>query len=334
MTSEPTGLTYGRYVDLAAERLGGSIVEFTDEFFAPATNLIRPGRGVFIEDKYTDHGKWMDGWETRRHRAPDYDWCVIKLGLPGRISAVDIDTHHFKGNHPEACSIDVACVSPGETPTADAFTELVPRAELDPDSQHLIRIDHEDPVTHVRLNIYPDGGVARLRIYGTVVAPSTATLDGDAFDLVSVENGGTALAASNQFFSDPINLIMPGRGTSMADGWETRRRRGPGHDWAVLALGQPGVIERVVVDTHHFKGNYPQRCSIDGCVMPSGADLKTGLDDHPWTKILPDTALSAHREHRFDDDVVTSGPITHVRLNIFPDGGVSRLRLFGRPAQE
>jgi allantoicase len=111
----------------------------------------------------------------------------------------------------------------------------------------------------------------------------------------------------------------------MHDGWETRRRRGPGHDWAIVKLGARGTLHRVEVDTSHFKGNAPGSCSIEGCDAPGGP---LAADSAGWREILPRTPLRPHTWHRFDQ-VAAAGPITHARLNIHPDGGVARLRLFG-----
>jgi len=348
------------WVDLASERLGGRAVLANDEFFAPKENLLKPGRGTFIEGKYTDRGKWMDGWETRRRRTPGYDWCVIRLGLPGRIRTVTVDTNHFRGNHPESCSIEACAidVDPGAeadkersgkadwcgTPTepdddaevpADAgagapWVELVPRNILTGHAENHFTVTDGGRYTYVRLNIFPDGGVARLRVLGEVMPDWAALAEGTApRDLIAIEHGGVPLACSDQFFSEPVNLLMPGRAGSMADGWETRRRRGPGHDWAVIRLGHPGVVEHVVVDTNHFKGNYPESCALEGCLVtgPPGGIVDDKTD---WFPLLPRTPLEAHREHAFP--IAEGRPVSHVRLNIYPDGGVSRLRVFGRPA--
>ncbi len=330
--------SFSERIDLAAERVGGQALLANDEFFAPKENLLKPGRGVFIEGKYTDRGKWMDGWETRRRRVPGHDWCILRLGLAGVIQGVTVDTHHFKGNHPESCSLD-ACLAPtelsGQDLTAVEWTEIVPRTRLEPHTENeLAVIPPGNPrrFSHVRLNIFPDGGVARLRIWG-VVQPDWERLRREPrLDLLAIEHGGRPLSCSDRFFSDPLNLIMPGRGIDMGDGWETRRRRGPGYDWVVLALGARGVLAEAVVDTCHFKGNYPDSCSLEGCDLSAGEPLAReplAPDACSWQLLLPQTLLSADREHRFQ--LASTSPLTHVRFNIFPDGGVSRLRLFGRP---
>lgn len=317
-------------VDLASERLGGKALEASDEFFAPKENLLKPGRGVFIPDKYTDRGKWMDGWESRRKRGPGHDWCVIRLGVPGIIRGIDIDTNHFLGNAPLYGSVEACALEDGTEPRGSTqWTEILSRSPLQPGSQNLFAIHSDDRWTHVRLNIYPDGGVARLRVYGEVVPDLANRTKGGVVDLAAVENGGRAVAASDMFFGAKENLIMPGKAANMGDGWETRRRRGPGHDWAIVRLGQQGEIVRIEVDTSHFKGNFPDRCSIDACNETGVVDALTWQQVR-WKEILPETKLRADCVHMFEKELNPSGPTTHVRLNIFPDGGVSRLRVWCR----
>ncbi|MEP7015553.1 MAG: allantoicase [Verrucomicrobiota bacterium] len=328
--SAPAGL-----VDLASSRVGGIAVLANDEFFAEKENLLKPGRGIFIPDKYTERGKWMDGWESRRRRTPGNDWCVVQLGLSGVIKQVDIDTNHFLGNHPPFASLDA--ISSNTFPSEVGAVEKLPwvpvlaQSPLNPGSQNLFAINSDQAWTHVRLNIIPDGGVARLRIYGIVVPDRSKVKSGEMVDLVAVENGGVSLACSDMFFSSMNNLIMPGRGENMGDGWETKRRRGLGHDWIILKLGLPGTIRKVEVDTNHFKGNYPDTCSIEGCAAP-GASTDELTSNARWSEILPKTKLQADTRHFFEKELSSIDNCTHLRLNIYPDGGVSRLRVWGMPA--
>jgi allantoicase len=325
--STPPGL-----VDLASIRVGGATIFANDEFFAQKENLLKPGRGIFIPDKYTDHGKWMDGWETRRRRTPGHDWCIIKLGLRGVIQSVDIDTNHFLGNHPPFASLDAVAFGKTfstEAPVIDAlpWTTILAQSPLMPGSQNPFAVSEMGTWTHVRLNIFPDGGVARLRIYGTVVPDWTKMKPGELIDLAAVENGGVALMCSDMFFSSMNNLNMPGRSKNMGDGWETKRRRGPGYDWIVLKLGRPGSVRKIEVDTNHFKGNYPDSCTIEGCFAPEAKDDELGSVH--WSEILPNTKLQADHRHFFESELTLGNECSHVRLNIFPDGGVSRLRVWG-----
>jgi len=324
-------------IDLASEKLGGAALYANDEFFAPKENLLKPSAPIFIEGKYTDSGKWMDGWETRRRRSPrlneTFDWCIIRLGLAGVVRGVGVDTSFFRGNFPAHCSIEVCAVDgqPDFERLVNAeWIEILPQAELQGDSQNHFLINFPHRVTHLRLKIYPDGGVARLRVWGEV-APDWEVLRrrNSELDLAAAENGAAVLTASDMFFGNKHNLIMPGRGADMSDGWETKRRRGAGFDWCVIKLGTAGTITRVEVDTSHFKGNYPESCSIE--VALAGND-DANFDALDWRELLPETKLQAHARHVFADEIKDCGAVTHARFNIFPDGGVSRLRLFGRMA--
>ena len=326
------GMDFTELVDIASERLGGAVLLANDEFFAPKENLLKTSEPVFIEGKYTDLGKWMDGWESRRRRTPGFDWCIIRLGLPGMIRGVVVDTSFFRGNYPEQCSLE-ACAIAG-LPTAEEltnegveWTEILPQVSLSGDSQNAFAIEGVDErFTHLRFKIYPDGGVARLRVYGEPVPDwdRLRRIGGD-IDLAAVENGGLVLSCSDMFFGHRHNLIMPGRAVNMSDGWETKRRRGPGHDWVIIKLGAPGHINRLEVDTSYFKGNFPESCSLEGC-KTSGHVLPVSLD---WKRVLPRTKLQAHTRHLFEEEVIDAGVVSHVRFNIFPDGGVSRLRVYG-----
>jgi allantoicase len=256
------------------------------------------------------------------------------LGLSGTIRGVVVDTSHFRGNYPEQCSIE-ACAIDGLPTTeqlisdATGWTEILPQAKLQGDSQNLFPISDENRWTHLRLKIYPDGGVARLRVYGMVV-PNWERLQsiGGDIDLAAVENGGLVLSCSDMFFGHRHNLIMPGRALNMSDGWETKRRRGPGHDWTILKLGRPGHIRRLEVDTSWFKGNFPESCSVEACNAGETPVERLQDPDFVWKPVLARTKLQAHTRHFFDE-LMEAGMATHVRFNIFPDGGVSRLRVYG-----
>ncbi|WP_394823259.1 allantoicase [Pendulispora albinea] len=324
-------------MDLAAERLGGAVVYANDEFFAEKENLLKATKPVFIEGKYTDRGKWMDGWETRRRRIPGHDFCIVRLGLAGVVRGVVVDTAFFKGNYPAACSID-GCALPGR-PTGEElasestpWVEILPKTALCGDSQNLFPIDAGLRLTHLRVHIYPDGGVARLRVHGDVLpAPRWAGRSGAEVDLAAAEHGALVVACNDMFFGSRHNLIMPGRGIDMGDGWETKRSRAEGPDWAIVRLAAEGSVDRIEVDTNHFKGNYPDTCAIHGIrARPNATAAELLADESQWKLLVPRIKLQAHTRHFLEEELTAErGPYTHVRLSIYPDGGVSRLRVHG-----
>jgi len=309
-------MDFKELVDLAAERLGGSVLYATDDFFAPKENLLKAEKPVWKEHEYTERGKWMDGWESRRKRTPGHDHAIIRLGTPGVLRGVVVDTSFFRGNFPSHCSIE-ACFAAPETPhdALTDWTEVLPKSELKGDSENPFAIENPHAFTHLRFHIYPDGGVARLRVHGEVV-PEWHREGGlqEELDLAAVEHGGQVLTCSDMFFGPKHNLIMPGPSRGMSDGWETRRRRGPGNDWVIVQLGAEAIVRRIEVDTAFFKGNYPDTCSIDG-------DEKEEI--LPRTRMLPDT------RHFFIEELNAVGPVRNIRLNVYPDGGVARLRVYG-----
>lgn len=275
---------------------------------------------IYVDGQYTSTGKWMDGWETRRRRTPGFDWCLIRLGLPARLRGIVVDTSHFRGNYPERCSLEACGVdgNPAVEQLASPETEwlpILPPSPLKGDSQNAFAIDSPYRFTHLWLKIYPDGGVARLRVYGE---PLAASLDG-SIDLAAMENGGRVLSASDMFFSSRHNLLRPGPSLDMGDGWETKRRRGPGHDWVVIQLAEEGCIESIEVDTSHFKGNFPESCSLEAC----------DAEGHPCGELMRRTRLQAHTRHLFEEELHPGISASHVRFSIYPDGGVARLRLYG-----
>jgi allantoicase len=325
-------------IDLASERLGGAVLAANDEFFAPKESLIKPTKPEWREGLYTERGKWMDGWETRRRRAPGEDWAVIRLGTPGTVRGVVIDTSFFTGNYPESASLD-GCEVDG-TPATSVLTDggvvwqpLLPLVTLAGDTRNRFAVERSPRrVTHLRLMIHPDGGVARLRVHGEVVPPDDAFAPGERYDLAAMEHGGFVVECSDMWYGHRQNLILPGRSTHMGDGWETKRRRGPGHEWTIVRLAQRGVIDRVELDTDHFKGNAPGSCSLE-CADTGLMSTDERFDSaQQWRELVATTPLQPHSRHRF---VVEGMPqtCTHVRLNIYPDGGVARLRLFGRPVE-
>ena len=316
------------WIDLAQPRLGAEVIFASDDFFAPKERLIKPEPPVFIPDKYDDHGKWMDGWESRRRRTGGHDHCILRLGRPGIVKGVDIDTSHFTGNYPPAASID-ACRSEGDPGDDADWQALVPATGLQGDSHHFIAVEDERTWTHLRLNLLPDGGVARLRVYGQVQGFWEQRAPSELIDLIALENGGRAIAWNDSHYGTPNNLLAPGRGLNMGDGWETRRRREPGNDWTIIALGHPGAARRIEVDTAHFKGNFPESCLIQAAFVEDGTRQSLIAQSLFWDTLLPRQTLGADTQHRFEAELEAVGAITHLRLNIIPDGGVSRLRLHG-----
>jgi allantoicase len=338
---EPAAASFTGLVDLLAQAFGGKALGCSDEFFAAADNLVLPGRAVFIEGKFTERGKWMDGWESRRKRGAGHDFCILELGSAGRVLGFDIDTQHFVGNHPSFASVDGLHAAKGSTfdqLSNASWLELLPQVPLQPGSQNLFAAEGGGPVTHLRLNIFPDGGVARFRAFGRVlpdwVAPALdaetrAHVSEGAVDLAALANGAITLACSDARFGPMNNLLLPGRAENMGGGWETRRNRGPGHDWLLVQLGARGSVQAVELDTNHFKGNYPDRASLE-LIDAAGARITELIASSAWSALLPESKLQAHTRHFYRTELLARGPATHLRLNIFPDGGVSRLRVWGQ----
>jgi len=324
---------FEKYLNLADARLGTRALYVTDDWFAPVERMLQPTEPEWKEGVYDDNGKWMDGWESRRKRFEGYDHAVLRLGVPGSIKGVDIDTRHFTGNYPPSASLEACFLAEGDPDEHTEWVEVLPAVELQGNSHHYHAIADQRPWSHLRVNIYPDGGVARLRVYGIPHRDWSTVGADEPLDLAAALNGGRALACSDEHFGRMGNLLNPGRGVNMGDGWETARRRTPGNDWVIVALGHPGEIERIVVDTLHFKGNYPDSCSIQAAFVKGGTDSQIETQSLFWRELLPNRKLSMHQEHEFVEEIAPLGPITHVRLNVFPDGGVSRLRLFGRLAR-
>lgn len=313
-------------INLASPRLGAAAVRCSDDFFAPMARLLQDGPAVFRPGVYDANGKWMDGWESRRRRDAGHDWCVVRLGVRGRIAGVDIDTSHFTGNYPKAASLWAAA---GEAAPEgeEGWTEILPAVPLGPSAHHLLPVSSAGVWDWLRLNIFPDGGVARLRVWGEP-APDLAA--GGTVELSLLRNGGRIVAYNDAHYGDVWAILTEGRGRDMGDGWETRRRREPGHDWIIVALGAAGIVERIEIDTAHYRGNFPDRASVQAARVTFGTDASVVTQAMFWPEILAPQKLRADHIHGFE--VVPGGPVTHVKLNIHPDGGVSRFRVFGRRA--
>ncbi|GAA5823941.1 hypothetical protein JCM3770_004140 [Rhodotorula araucariae] len=328
---------FGSLIELSSDALGGSIVDTSDEFFCTASNLLKVPPSVSMKGQFGPNGALFDGWESRRHN-PTYDWTIIKLGALGEMVGCDIDTGHFSGNESPASGVWGAHVPEGETITEDSalWTPLLPITALGPAQRHLFLLPQTSaPVNHLKLTMHPDGGLGRFRAYGRVIpAPAPTHPTGEAVDLAYVLNGGTVTGESDQHFGRGGNLILPGRGVDMGDGWETKRSRGRlgtgKGDWVVVKLAEPGYVEWVDIDTLHFVGNFPNSAELFGI---SSSEECPSYDDAGWTRILGNTKLGPHRQH-FYQLAHPSKAWTHVRLDIHPDGGVKRLRLYGRPKSQ
>ena len=317
-------------IDLAQPILGSKIVYKTDEFFAKANRIINPNKPVFIENKFDKHGKWMDGWETRRRRNKGYDHLIIRLGKEGRISRVNIDTTYFNGNQPSGASLQ-ACYCKKNIPDKKIkWITILNKKKIKPNSHNIFGIKNRSVFTHVRLNIFPDGGIARLRIFGKIAAEKLPFVK-KIINLSSLLNGASIIACNNEHFGKAENILAPGTGKNMGDGWETKRSRGKNSDWLILKFAAAGKVNKVQIDTHHFKGNYPDRCSLQAAYVNGKISNKAIVNkSKKWKLLLNKVKLYAHKKHNFRNKLMRKNKINYIRINIFPDGGISRIRVFGR----
>ncbi|MCO8093897.1 allantoicase [Acinetobacter lwoffii] len=315
--------------NLADARIGAEILECSDEFFAEAKRMLQFEAPVFIEDKFDEHGKWMDGWETRRKRHAGYDWAIIKLAVTGQIQALDIDTTFFSGNYPASAAVQ-ACYAPDGNLDQAEWISIIENNVLGPSQHHIVQISAKQIFTHVRLNIYPDGGIARFKVYGQV---KINLQDSDQMlDVLALEHGGRVVAYSDAHFGHPRNLINPGRGINMGDGWETKRRRAPGFDWCILALGASAQIEKIEIDTAHFKGNFPAEVSIQAIYVKDATDEQLIPQSMFWPFLLEAQPMQMDHIHHYINEILQHEKISHIRVNMIPDGGISRIRLWGKVA--
>ena len=319
-----------RYRNLADSRLGAAALSASDDFFADKQRMLQPGEPEWRAGVYDDNGKWMDGWESRRRRDAGHDHCIVQLAVPGTLRLLEIDTRYFTGNYPPFASVEAARLD-GAPTARTAWQPLLPRVALGGDQRQFFPVESEEVWTHLKLNIYPDGGVARFRAYGNVFRDWGRAASSKALDLAAAINGGRALACNDEHYGSMHNLLLPGRGSSMADGWETRRRRTPGFDWVILALAHRGQLEAIEIDTAHFKGNFPHQVSINAALLPDLADADLTGECLYWPVLLEPQLLKADHLHRFRLGAKAAGPVSHLRVNIHPDGGLSRVRAFGKP---
>jgi allantoicase len=319
----------GKMINLADPRLGTKVIFKTDDFFASANRIINNQNPVFKEGIFDNHGKWMDGWETRRRRTKGFDYLILKLGKPGKISNIDIDTAFFSGNQPTQASLE-ACFSKKNNPDSKSnWIQILNKKKIGPSKNHNFKIKNQSIFTHVKLNIYPDGGVARLRIFGEI-ALEKFSFKNKITNLTSMLNGASIVGCNNEHFGKAENILAPGTGKNMGDGWETRRSRGKNYDWLIIKFGRTGKIKRIEIDTHHFKGNYPDSCSIQAAyISKKTSNYNTVQKSKKWNWILNKAKLKANRKHVFKNKIMSKNKINFIKINIFPDGGISRIRAFG-----
>ncbi|CAH2350751.1 allantoicase [[Candida] railenensis] len=317
-----------KYTDVIGEKLGGKVLKFSDEWFAAAENLIKPKAPIRDATRFVDSGAWYDGWETRRHNTEEADWVTFRLGVSSaKLIGCEVDTAYFNGNHAPAISVEAA-TSESDDVEESQWETVIAKTECGPSQKHFFVREAitETNYTHVRLRMYPDGGIARFRLYGTVVPIYPKDLS-TVLDLASVKNGGVAIRYSDQHFGSADNLILPGRGHDMSDGWETKRSREPGHvDWVVIKLGAKTKVSSIVVDTANFKGNFPQKVNLKGVNVDDDKSVPE-FNSKDWEVLVGDSKTGPHKEHTFD--IETKGTYSHVLLTIIPDGGVKRVRVFG-----
>lgn len=317
-----------RYTDVIGSKLGGSVVSFSDEWFAAAENLIKPGAPIRDATRFTYAGAWYDGWETRRHNTAEADWVVLAMGVSSAsLVGCEVDTAFFNGNHAPHISVEATNLAAGASIESAKWDEIIPKVECGPTQrQFFVREggETEETYTHVRLRMYPDGGIARFRLYGRVHPVRPADISQEV-DTASAGQGGVCVAFSDQHFGSVDNLLLPGRGHDMSDGWETKRSRTAGHvDWAIIKLGHKTNIGRVLVDTAHYRGNFPQYITVESIVSDQEV---VSCEDPSWEMIVGKSKTGPDAEHEYK---VEGGKVaTHIKFTMIPDGGVKRVRCFG-----
>jgi len=317
-----------KMINLADPRIGSKIIFKTDDFFAAAHRILNIDAPVFKDGLFDKHGKWMDGWESRRRRSKGFDYLILKLGKPGKIFDIDIDTTHFNGNQPTHASVE-GCFSRSKPNKKTKWTHLLGKKKLGANKNHSFKSQNKSVFNYIKLNIFPDGGVARLRLYGKIEMEKNI-FSNNNINLTSVLNGASIVGCNNEHFGRAENVIAPGKGKNMGDGWETRRSRGKNYDWLIIKFGKPGLIKKLEIDTHHFKGNYPDTCSIQTANISKNLSNKLIANNSKnWKFILNKSKLSANKKHVFKKFLVKRNKENYLRINIHPDGGISRIRAFG-----
>ena len=316
-------------IDLANPILGSKIIFKTDDFFASANRILNPSPPVFKEGVFDKNGKWMDGWESRRKRTKGHDYLIIKLGKPGSINKIDFDTSYFNGNHPSKVSLE-GCNSKIDKIKTLRWKKITRKIKIKANRNHFVNVKSNSIYTHLKLNIFPDGGMARLRIYGSI-SQKSIKLKNKIINLASILNGASVVACNNEHFGKAENILAPGKAKNMGDGWETRRRRDKGFDWVILNTVKGKGIKDIEVSTHHFKGNYPSSCSIQAAYLSKKTSIKKIINySNKWKLLLNKSTLSSNKSHKFTNKLMKNNKVNYVKVNIFPDGGISRFRMYGK----
>jgi allantoicase len=315
-------------IDLAQPRLGTKVLFKTDDFFASANRIISPTEPIFKQGVFDKHGKWMDGWESRRKRTKGHDYLILKLGKPGNIKKIDVDTSHFNGNQPSMVSIEGANSNSDKIPHLK-WQPLLSKKKIKANSHHYFTANNKKVFTHIKFNIFPDGGVARLRLYGSIVKSNK--LRNKKTNLASLLDGASVIACNNEHFGKAENILAPGKAKNMGDGWETRRRRGKGFDWLILNSLNGKEIDKIEISTHHFKGNFPSFCSIQATYLSSSKNSRQIVNSSTkWKYLLKNAKLSSNKIHTFKNNLMKKDKVNFVKINIFPDGGISRFKIYGK----
>ena len=315
-------------IDLAQPRLGTKVIFKTDDFFASANRIINPLPAIFKDGLFDKNGKWMDGWESRRKRIKGHDYIILKLGKPGSIKKVDVDTSHFNGNQPAMISIDAANSNSNKISQLK-WEPLLSKKKTKANCHHFFTTNSKKNFTHIKFNIFPDGGVARLRLFGSITKSNK--LKNKKINLASLLDGASVIACNNEHFGKAENILAPGKAKNMGDGWETRRRRGSGFDWLILNSLDGKEIDKIEISTHHFKGNFPSHCSLQAAYLSPIKNSKQIVNSSiKWKYLLKDAKLFSNKVHIFKNNLMKKDKINFIKINIFPDGGISRFRIYGK----
>ena len=324
---------FNYYINLTSNVLGTKVLYCSDDFFADATRMLKPSPPVFIADKYDNNGKWMDGWESRRRRDGGNDFCFLKLGNKSIVKGFNINTMHFSGNHAPAISILGCSIEDDKNIVTNKrinWLSLLDKTKLIEDSNNFFDATDNKEVTHLKITIYPDGGIARLITYGNICFDDSLYKK-TSVNVIAITTGAKVIYVNNEHFGKLANILSEHKPLSMADGWETRRRRTSGNDFAIIEFAKPATIRKIIVDTSFFKGNYPDSFVISAQYIKNLDYKVINLQSNFWHKLASQHKLSANCVHTIKvDNTYKNQVFTHVRFDIFPDGGVARLKLMGR----